>query len=80
MQKVAPSGFPVLNMLNTRYFIFPLQGGKTVPIQNPYTLGNAWFVNEVQYVDNANEEIDALHRIDPAKTAVVDKKFSKIGG
>lgn len=63
-------------MLNTRYFIFPLQGGKTVPIQNPYTLGNAWFVNEVQYVDNANEEIDALHRIDPAKTAVVDKKFS----
>lgn len=76
MQKVASSGFPVLNMLNTRYFIFPLQGGKTVPIQNPYTLGNAWFVNEVQYVDNANEEIDALHRIDPAKTAVVDKKFS----
>ena len=76
MQKVAPSGFPVLNMLNTRYFIFPLQDGKTVPIQNPYTLGNAWFVNEVQYVDNANEEIDALHRIDPAKTAVVDKKFS----
>lgn len=83
MQKVAPSGFPVLNMLNTRYFIFPLQGGKTVPIQNPYTLGNAWFVNEVQYVDNANEEIDALHRIDPAKTAVVDKKIQcggKIGG
>ena len=76
MQKVASSGFPVLNMLNTRYFIFPLQDGKTVPIQNPYTLGNAWFVNEVQYVDNANEEIDALHRIDPAKTAVVDKKFS----
>ena len=76
MQKVAPSGFPVLNMLNTRYFIFPLQAGKTVPIQNPYTLGNAWFVNEVQYVDKANEEIDALHRIDPAKTAVVDKKFS----
>ena len=76
MQKVAPSGFPVLNMLNTRYFIFPLQGGKTVPIRNPHTLGNAWFVNEVQYVDNANEEIDALHRIDPAKTAVVDKKIS----
>ncbi|WP_242386508.1 YfhO family protein [Phocaeicola sartorii] len=75
MRKVDPSGFPVLNMLNTRYFIFPLQGGKTVPMQNPYTLGNAWFVNEVQYVDNANEEIDALHRIDPARTAVVDKKF-----
>lgn len=77
MQKVDPSGFPVLNMLNTRYFIFPLQGGQTVPMQNPYTLGNAWFVNEVQYVNNANEEIDALHHIDPAKVAVVDKKFSE---
>lgn len=76
MQKVDPAGFPVLNMLNTRYFIFPLQGGQTVPIQNPYTLGNAWFVKEVQYVNNANEEIDALHRVNPAEVAVVDKKFS----
>ena len=48
-----------------------------MPMQNPYTLGNAWFVNEVQYVNNANEEIDALHTINPAQTAVVDKKFSE---
>ena len=41
MAKVDASAFPVLNMLNTRYFIFPLQGGKTMPLQNPYTLGNA---------------------------------------
>lgn len=77
MKKVDPSGFPVLNMLNTRYFIFPLQGGKTMPMQNPYTMGNAWFVDEVQYVTNANEEIDALHHINPAKVAVVDQKFSE---
>lgn len=77
MKKVDPSGFPVLNMLNTRYFIFPLQGGQTMPMQNPYTMGNAWFVDEVQYVTNANEEIDALHHINPAKVAVVDQKFSE---
>lgn len=77
MKKVDPSGFPVLNMLNTRYFIFPLQGGQTMPMQNPYTMGNAWFVDEVQYVNNANEEIDALHHINPAKVAVVDQKFSE---
>lgn len=77
MTKVDPSGFPVLNMLNTRYFIFPLQGGQTMPMQNPYTMGNAWFVDEVQYVNNANEEIDALHHINPAKVAVIDKKFSE---
>ena len=46
--------FPVLNMLNTKYFILPLQGGQTVPVQNPYAYGNAWFVDEVQYVNNAN--------------------------
>ncbi len=76
MEQVDASAFPVLNMLNTRYFILPLQGGKTVPLFNPYTFGNAWFVDEVQYVNNANEEIEALHNIDPAKVAVVDKKFS----
>ena len=78
MAKVDASAFPVLNMLNTRYFIFPLQGGKTMPLQNPYTLGNAWFVDEVQYVNNANEEIDALHKMAPAKVAVVDKKFAEL--
>ncbi len=77
MEKVDGSHFPVLNMLNTRYFIFPLQGGKTLPIYNPYALGNAWFVDEVQYANNANEEIEAIHHLNPATTAVVDKKFAE---
>lgn len=67
---------PVLNMLNTRYIIVPLQGGATAPLSNPYALGNAWFVDEVNYVDNANEEIEALHHVNPGKVAVVDKKFA----
>lgn len=67
---------PVLNMLNTRYYIFPLQGGKTMPLFNPYALGNAWFVDEVKYVDNANEEIETLRSIDLARTVVVDKRFA----
>ena len=71
---------PVLNMLNTRYFILPLQEGKTMPLQNPYTMGNAWFVNEVQYVDNANKELDALDKIDLHKTAVADKRFEAVLG
>lgn len=78
MSKVDGTHFPVLNMLNTRYFIFPLQGGKTAPILNPYAGGNAWFADEVKYVDNANEEIAALHEVNPLKTAVVDKKFADI--
>ena len=75
MEKLNPSEFPVLNMLNTRYFIFPLQGGQTAPLYNPFAFGNAWFVDEVQYVSNANEEIEAIHDLNPLQKAVVDKKF-----
>ena len=78
VERMNPADFPVLNMLNTRYFIFPLQGGDTAPLFNPHALGNAWFVDEVQVVDNANAEIAAIHDIDPVQTAVVDRKFAEI--
>lgn len=78
MELLNPADFPVLNMLNTRYFIFPLQGGQTVPLDNPFALGNAWFVDEVEYVGNANEEIEAIHGLDPTQTAIVDKKFESV--
>lgn len=78
MDSVDASKFRVLNMLNTRYFIFPAgKQGQTVPIQNPYACGNAWFVNNVQYVDNANQEIDALNNVEPLHTAVVDARFKQ---
>ena len=67
--------FPVLNMLNAKYFIFPLEGGQTVPIQNPYVYGNAWFVDQISYVDNANQEMDDLGHINLRHQAVADKKF-----
>ncbi len=66
---------PVLNMLNTKYFIFPLQGGQTVPIQNPYVYGNGWFVDQITYVDNANKEIETVGKIDLRHQAVADVKF-----
>lgn len=78
MDSVDASKFRVLNMLNTKYFILPAgQQGQTVPVQNPYAYGNAWFVNKVMYVDNANEEINALDTILPTETAVVDVKFKE---
>jgi hypothetical protein len=66
---------PVINMLNTRYFIFPLQDGQTVPIQNPYALGNAWFVDKITYAQNANDEIAKVGQIDLRHEAVADAKF-----
>ena len=67
--------FPVLNMLNTKYFILPLQGGTTAPIQNPYAQGNGWFVNKLTYVDDANAEYAEVGKIDVRHEAVADKKF-----
>ena len=76
MDSVDAAKFPVLNMLNMRYVILPgAQQGQTFPLRNPHALGNGWFVDRVDYVANANEEIDALHGIDPARTAAVDQRF-----
>ena len=72
--------YPVLNMLNTKYFIFPLEGGQTVPIQNPYVYGNAWLVDKLDYVNNANEEMEAIGKIDLRHQAVADAKFKEILG
>lgn len=78
MDSVNAAKFPVLNMLNTKYFIFPAgQQDQTVPIENPYAFGNAWFVDKVQYVNNANEEIDAIGQVDLQQTAIVDSKFKE---
>lgn len=78
MDSVDASKFRVLNMLNTKYFILPAgRNGEALPIQNPYAYGNAWFVNNIQYAENANEEIETLFDIDPKESAVVDKQFKE---
>ena len=72
--------FPVLNMLNAKYFIVPLQANQTVAIENPYVYGNAWFVDKVRYVKNANEELDALGKLNLRHEAVADARFqSQLG-
>ena len=75
----ADSICPVLNMLNTRWFIYGDQTN-VFPLENPTAYGNAWFVEELKVVENANEELDALHQVSPRKTAIVDKEFAKVLG
>jgi len=65
---------PVINMLNTKYFIY--DQGKA-PIPNSHALGNAWFVKEIKSVSNANEEISSLDKFDPRSTAIVNKNSEK---
>jgi len=72
--------FPILNMLNAKYFIVPLQGNATTSIQNPYAQGNGWFVDKLTYVADANAEYAGVGKIDVSHEAVADKKFESILG
>jgi len=71
------SSLGVINMLNTRYFIYDLNNP---PLQNPHAMGNAWFVNDYKTVANADEEIAALKGIDPKNEVIIDKRFSEFVG
>ncbi|MDE6081763.1 MAG: YfhO family protein, partial [Muribaculaceae bacterium] len=72
--QISEADLRVLNMLNARYIIDP--NGELIP--NPSAYGNAWFINDIAWVDGADAEMDALSEIDPAVTAVADKKFSGV--
>jgi hypothetical protein len=70
---ISKGNMAVLNMLNTKYFITP----KGQAQQNPGAMGNAWFVNEINLVANADAEIAALDGFKPPNTAIVDTRFSE---
>ena len=61
-----------LNMLNAKYIIYSQD---ELPLINQKALGNAWYVETPLLVDNANEELSSINRIDPARVAVIDKSF-----
>ncbi|MBQ7742657.1 MAG: hypothetical protein IJT90_07035 [Bacteroidaceae bacterium] len=70
--------FPVLNMLNDKYFIVSAGEGRKFAVQNPFAMGNAWFVNSISYVATPNEEIDALATTDLRTQAVADQSFRNV--
>lgn len=65
---------PVLNMLNTKYIIIDTS---VPPIQNPFHKGNAWFVNDVIFVKDANEEILSLQNLQN-NNAVIQEKYRNL--
>ena len=71
----------VLNMLNTQWIITRNQEtGELQPMHNPDAFGNAWLVDTLLFVDNANEELDALHNVNLRTTAVINKDFADVIG
>ena len=63
----------VINMLNTKYFISPNKQARI----NPGALGNAWFVKNIQQVDNADQEIKALTNFNPKTLTSSSSKISR---
>ena len=65
---------PVLNMLNTKYFIFGREQ-QAFAVENIYHNGNGWFVDRLDFVPNADKEMAALHGMDTKREAVADERF-----
>ena len=72
-EHISKMNWNVLNMLNTKYIV--TQRGV---MQNPDAMGNAWFVNSVQFVPTPDDESAALNTLDLSQTAVADEKFREV--
>lgn len=80
------------NMLHTKYIILDLNASGVVGkasqkaeekpgvLPNPFALGNAWTINNVKWVNNADEEIASFEDPDfnPKNTAVIDVRYKDL--
>lgn len=73
--QIQKNNIGVINMLNAKYII-----NNDSVIQNPEAMGNAWFVDHIDYVKDANAEMKALDNLDVRTNAVSDVKFQKTLG
>lgn len=72
---------PVLDMLNTKYFIVPdSAAGQLKPVLRSSALGNAWFVKDIKYVEGADEEMSAITSFQPKDTVIVQNSFATLIG
>jgi hypothetical protein len=77
MVKDGKLNLTIYNMLNTKYFIVDAGNGVLSAQKNPAVLGNAWFVNSVKIVKNADEEMKSLDNFNPRQVAFIDTRFEE---
>ena len=73
--QISKNNMSVLNMLNTRYVIQQLEDGRKIAQRNPGALGAAWIPKQIQWVKNADEEMEALSSFSPKETTIIDERF-----
>lgn len=74
---ISRNNIPVLNMLNVKYFIIPTEEGVQAQ-PNPEAFGNAWFVNNITWAEDADDEILKLGEADLSNTAIINKEFQNL--
>ena len=73
--QIAKNNIEVMNMLNTKYIIFPDNQGTSRLQQNFDANGNAWFVNQVEFVNTADAEIKALDSLKTKQKVIINAEF-----
>ena len=75
-RQLSKGNMKVFDMLNTKYFVMQNpQDGKPMAQQNPGAMGNCWLVKNIQFANNADEEMKALDNFNPRDTAIIDKRY-----
>jgi uncharacterized membrane protein YfhO len=64
---------PMLDALNVKYLLVEVKDNQMVPITNPFTNGNAWFVSEIKWVNSADAEMKAIDKLDTKNTVVINQ-------
>jgi hypothetical protein len=75
--QISRNNMEMFNMLNVKYFIVGDSLNNLFPQLNPNANGNAWFVNNMVWVDNADAEIDSLTKFNSKQTCFIDKRYSE---
>ena len=71
---IAKGNMQVLNMLNTKYLIGSNENGERQVQLNSNANGNAWLIENIEVLTNANEEILALDSLDTKSEAVINAR------
>ncbi len=71
--QIAKNNKEVIDMLNVKYIIQTDSTGAPVAVKNPEANGNAWFVNEIKFVKNADEEMKSLTKLETKNVAVLNE-------
>lgn len=79
-KQIARNNRQVWNMLNTKYLIVKGQTGAAIAQRNPDALGNAWLIDTINWVPDADSEIMFLNSFNAKKEVVADQRYKTFIG